>query len=47
MNTKCPRCKGKKIFNKECCIKCGGRGYLTKNDKEIIRNIKNIYLRTI
>ena len=43
MNKICPRCQGKKIFKKECCVKCGGKGYVTPNDRKLIKQIKDIY----
>jgi hypothetical protein len=36
MKTKCPRCLGSKSHRNVICVKCGGKGYLTKEDLKII-----------
>ena len=40
MKTKCKRCQGDKIYNKACCIKCGGKGYINENDLKLFAILK-------
>ena len=42
MNTKCPRCEGKKTYRKEVCVKCNGKGYLTADDNKLVKQLKSI-----
>lgn len=38
----CKRCSGKKMFNNQECIKCGGKGEINQNDYNIFLISKNV-----
>ena len=42
MKRKCQRCDGKKVYKKQCCVKCGGKGYTDDSDRALIKQLKLI-----
>jgi DnaJ-class molecular chaperone len=38
----CTRCSGKRTFNNEECVKCGGKGKIAQNDYTMFLITKNV-----